>query len=374
MHIKGTSVFTESDGLVKRDFYIQNDRLAEDSDDGCVIEADNLIAVPGLIDIHFHGAVGCDTCDASENSLHKICKYEAASGILAVCPATMTYKEDYLSKIMETVSDFTSADGEADLVGINMEGPFINGNKAGAQNREYIMLPDANVFRDLQRKSGNRIKLLDVAPELPGAMEMISELKNEVKISIAHTEADYDTAVNAFKAGASHITHLYNAMNGISHRAPGPVIASLENKAETELICDGVHVDPAVIRFTFNLFDDDKLILISDSMRACGLPDGIYDLGGQNVKVSGNKAVLTSDNKTIAGSVTNLYSCMVNAVKFGVKPFKAIKAATLNPAVSIGIDKDYGSLETGRRANILLVDKDWNIRKIIKDGKLIKNS
>ena len=254
----------------------------------------------------------------------------------------------------------------ADLVGINMEGPFISPKKVGAQNPEYVHAADVEMFRRLQKRAGGLIKLVDIAPEEPGALDFIKACHEEVRISIAHTCTDYDTAIAAFEAGATHMTHLY------THRAPGPIIAALEKGAETELITDNIHIHPAVVRFTFNAFGDDHVILIADSMMACGLPDGQYSLGGQAVTVKGRLATLTEQPGTIAGSATCLYDCMKVAVKeMGVPLESAVRAASENPAKSIGIDNDYGSLAAGRYGNVILADKDLSIKAVIQKGTRI---
>ena len=225
---------------------------------------------------------------------------------------------------------------------------------------------------DEQAAVDGLIKLVDVAPEEPGNLDFIRECHNEVRISIAHTCTDYDTAKAAFAAGASHMTHLYNAMPGITHREPGPIIAALEDGAEVELITDNVHIHPAMVRFTFNTFGANRVILIADSMMACGLPDGQYSLGGQAVTVRGPRATLTEQPGTIAGSATCLFDCMKRAVlDMGVPLESAVRAATLNPARSIGIDADYGSLDAGRYGNVVLVDDKLDIVKVIRHGEVI---
>ena len=225
---------------------------------------------------------------------------------------------------------------------------------------------------DEQAAVDGLIKLVDIAPEEPGALEFIAACHDEVRISIAHTCTSYDTANAAFDAGATHMTHLYNAMPGITHRAPGPIIAALEDGAEVELITDNVHIHPAMVRFTFNTFGADRVILIADSMMACGLPDGQYSLGGQAVTVRGPRATLTEQPGTIAGSATCLFDCMKRAVlDMGVPLESAVRAATLNPARSIGIDADYGSLDAGRYGNVVLVDDKLDILKVVRHGEVI---
>ena len=374
MIVRNAKVFTDGCRFVEKDLVIRDGRIvfgATPRADEEIVDAGGAYALPGLVDIHFHGAVGHDFCDADEAGLQAIADFEASKGVLAICPATMTFNEEILNGIMDVAAAHKNGRG-ADLVGINMEGPYISPSKVGAQNPKYVMGADAGMFRRLQARSGGLIKLVDVAPEEPGNLDFIRACHGEVRISIAHTCADYDTAKAAFAAGASHMTHLYNAMPGITHRAPGPIIAALEEGAEVELITDGIHIHPAMVRFTFNTFGDDHVILIADSMMACGLPDGQYSLGGQAVTVKGALATLTEHPGTIAGSATCLYDCMRHAVlDMGVPLASAVRAATLNPARSIGIDADYGSLEPGRWGNVVLADEQLNIQKVIQKGVVL---
>ena len=374
MIVRNAKVFTDGCRFVEKDLVIRDGRIvfgATPRADEEIVDAGGAYALPGLVDIHFHGAVGHDFCDADEAGLQAIADFEASKGVLAICPATMTFNEEILNGIMDVAAAHKNGRG-ADLVGINMEGPYISPSKVGAQNPKYVMGADAGMFRRLQDRSGGLIKLVDVAPEEPGNLNFIRACHGEARISIAHTCADYDTAKAAFAAGASHMTHLYNAMPGITHRAPGPIIAALEEGAEVELITDGIHIHPAMVRFTFNTFGDDHVILIADSMMACGLPDGQYSLGGQAVTVKGALATLTEHPGTIAGSATCLYDCMRHAVlDMGVPLASAVRAATLNPARSIGIDADYGSLEPGRWGNVVLADEQLNIQKVIQKGVVL---
>ena len=375
MIIKNAKVYTPDHRFAVQDLAIRGGRVAAGSpapEPGEeVLDAGGLYALPGLVDIHFHGAVGHDFCDADPEGLQAIADFEASKGVLAICPATMTFSEEILNGIAD-VARAHKNDRGADLVGINMEGPFISPKKVGAQNPKYVMRADAAMFRRLQARSGGLFKLVDLAPEEPGALDFIRECGDEVRISIAHTCTDYDTAKAAFAAGAKHMTHLYNAMPGITHRAPGPIIAALEDGATVELITDGVHIHPAVVRFTFRVFGDDHVVLIADSMEAAGLPDGQYSLGGQAVTVRGPRATLTEHPDTIAGSATCLYDCMRTAVlQMDVPLVSAVRAATENPARCIGIDRDYGSLAEGRWGNVVLADAGLNIRTVIKKGEVL---
>lgn len=336
-----------------------------------VLDAEGGYVIPGLVDIHFHACVGYDFCDGTTEAIQKMAEYELQNGIMAICPASMTFSEEQLTEIFKTAAEYKGKTG-ADLVGINMEGPFISEAKKGAQNGEYIQKPDAEMFRRLQKAAGGLIKLVDIAPEVDGAMDCIRELSKEVRISVAHTAADYETAKKAFENGASHVTHLYNGMIPFSHREPGVLGAAMDAKdAMVEIICDGIHSHPATVRMTFSLFGDDRIVMISDSMMACGLEDGEYSLGGQAVTVRGNLATLT-EGGNIAGSVTNLMNCIRTAVKqMGIPLESALKCATINPAKAIGIEDEYGSLSSGKKANIVILDCDLNIKHIIKDGERI---
>ena len=374
MIIKNAMVYTPQHVFAKGDIVIRGGRIAFGAApqlDEEIIDAEGLYALPGLLDLHFHGAVGHDFCDASEEAIQALADFEASKGVLAICPATMTYSEEILGGIMDAAAAHKNGRG-ADLVGINMEGPFISPDKIGAQNPKYLHKADVDMFRRLQERAGGLIKLVDMAPEEDGALDFIARCRGEVRISIAHTCTDYETAKRAFAAGASHMTHLYNAMPGITHREPGPIIAALEDHAEVELITDGVHIHPAMVRFTFNTFGADRVVLIADSMMACGLPDGQYSLGGQAVTVKGPRATLTEHPGVIAGSATCLYDCMRRAVlDMGVPLESAVRAASENPARSIGVDSDYGSLAAGRYGNVILADRELNIQKVIQKGQVI---
>ena len=228
------------------------------------------------------------------------------------------------------------------------------------------------MFERLQEAAGGLFKLVDLAPEEEGAMEFIRAEKGKVVLSIAHTTADYETAKTAIEAGVTHMTHLYNAMNPIKHRAPGPIIAAADDEyCEAELICDNVHIHPAIVRNTFKMFGEDRVIFISDTMEAAGLEDGMYELGGQPVIVKGNRATL--EDGTIAGSNTNLMKCMRTAVKqMGIPLEKAVKCAAVNPAKSIGIYDKYGSITPGKVANAVLLDQETlEIKGVILKGQML---
>ena len=330
--------------------------------DAQIIDAENLYIIPGLTDIHFHGCNGHDFCEGTPEAFRAISDYETRHGITTLCPATMTLPEERLSHIMKAAKSFGFA-------GVYLEGPFISPAKIGAQNPAYIVRPSADMLRRLQEDSGGLIKIAVVAPEVEGGLAFVEEASKFVRVSIAHTVCDYDTAREAFRLGARQMTHLYNAMNPINHRAPGPIIAAVEDeRVSVELICDGVHIHPAVVRNTLRMFGADRVIFISDSMEATGMPDGDYELGGQRVIKRGNVATL-SDGRTIAGSVTNLMDCMRTAVqKMGVPLEAAVKCAAINPARAIGLD---ANIQAGRRADLVALDENLNVIFVMNGGELL---
>lgn len=371
MKIVNAKVYTEEGIFRVQDVYTDGEKIARQSTDDMTIDGTGCYLIPGLTDIHFHGCVGHDFCDGTHESIEAMAVYEASQGITTIVPATMTLARETLKRICETAGSYSGEKG-AVLCGINMEGPFIAMARKGAQNGAYVHEPDAEMFRELNAASGNMVKLLAIAPEVPGAMECIRELKDEVVLSAAHTTADYEQAAEAFENGVHHVTHLYNAMAGISHRAPGVVGAAADNESvEAELICDGIHIHPVTVRQTFKMFGDDRIILISDSMEATGMPDGEYALGGQKVIKKGNLAVL--EDGTIAGSATNLMDCVRTAVlKMQIPLESAVKCAAVNSAKSVGIYDQYGSITVGKTANmVLLKEEDLSTVQVILKGKAI---
>ena len=372
MIIKDANIFTQDNRFVKGSVVVENGRfvsIAEQPEHAEeVIEAKGLYMIPGLVDIHFHGCMGADMCDGTKEALDVITQYEASVGVTSVCPATMTIPKDELSAVMKNAGAY-AYHGGAHLVGINMEGPFISPAKKGAQAAENIMHCDYEYFNQLQDAAGGLIKLVDIAPEEAGAMEFIDKVKGTVVVSLAHTASDYDTAMEAIAHGASHATHLYNAMPPLNHRNPGVIGAVRDSDScHVELICDGVHIHPSVIRATFAMFGAQRMILISDSMRATGLDDGEYTLGGQPVTVKGNLATL--HDGTIAGSATNLMDCMRFAVKHAGLPLEtAVMCATANPAKEIGIFDEVGSIAVGKKADFVLLDQDLKLAGVYIDGK-----
>lgn len=342
-----------------------------------VIDGKGNYAIPGLIDLHFHGCKGDDFCDGKKDALGRIAEYEASVGVTAIAPATMTLPVEELEHILQVAAEYkkeTRDCHKADLLGINMEGPFISHVKKGAQDEKNILPCNVEICDRFLKASEGLVKFIGVAPEeSSNAIEFIIEVSSRVNVSLAHTNADYETAMAACKAGVNHAVHLYNAMPAFSHRAPGVVGAVFDSKdVMAEIICDGIHIHPSVVRATFQMMGADRMILISDSMRATGMPDGQYTLGGLDVKVVGRLATLVSDG-AIAGSATNLMDCMRTVVKkMGIPLETAVACATINPAKSLGVEEEYGSIEKGKKADIVLLDSNLELTAVIKDGVKIK--
>ena len=371
MRITGGQVFDLHEGFVRRDVCFDGRLLSGSSADGKTYDASGCYVIPGLTDVHFHGCMGKDFSDADPEGLEIMAKYELSQGVTQICPAGMTLLEDQLTRVCQVAAAHRDANKPgAELSGINLEGPFLSMAKKGAQNGDWLHAPDVDMFRRLMAASKGLVKLVSVAPEEPGAMEFIEAVEGEVTVSIAHTTADYDTAMEAFRLGARQVTHLFNAMPPFSHRAPGVVGAALDTPlCNVELICDGVHIHPAVVRAVFKMFGPKRVILISDTMRAAGMSDGDYTLGGQAVTVKGKLATLADG--TIAGSVTDLMSCMRTAVSFGIPLEDAVWAAAVNPARAIGIFSRMGSLEPGKRANVVVLDQNLELKDVFFRGELV---
>ncbi|MCD8020538.1 MAG: N-acetylglucosamine-6-phosphate deacetylase [Clostridiales bacterium] len=390
MVIRNVKVYTENRDFKDGEIAIQNGVFTEIVTDGRkilpvgngegekdgaeVIDGNGCYAIPGLIDLHFHGCMGYDFCDGTREALENIAKYEASVGVTAIAPATMTLPVEELENILRNAAEYVKNPGQgADLIGVNMEGPFISPVKKGAQDERNILPCDEEICESFLRASEGLVKFIGIAPEeSENATAFIRAMKQKMDISIAHTNADYDTAKAAFEAGANHAVHLYNAMPAFTHRAPGVVGAAMDSPhVMCEIICDGVHIHPSAVRAAFKMMGAERMILISDSMRATGMPDGQYTLGGLDVKVVGNRATLVSDG-ALAGSATNLMDCMRTAVKQMDIPLEtAIACATMNPAKSLHVYDRYGSISVGKKADVVLLDRQLELKTVIKNGKAI---
>ena len=374
MNYKNANIYTEQFRFECGAFSVENGRfcrvLGEAAEDA--VDLQGAYVLPGLIDVHTHGNSGADFSDGNAAGVEKMARCLAKNGVTSFAPASMTLPYETLEKAFASARAFVDArpSDAAALRGIQMEGPFFSEKKKGAQNGAYLRNPDFEAFKALQDGCGGLVRIVDVAPELPGAEEFIRKAKALCTVSIAHTDADYDAARRGIAAGVTHLTHLYNAMPAIHHRKPGVIAAAAE--AETvsaELISDGQHVHPASVRLAFRIFGASRMVLISDSLRCCGMPDGEYELGGQQVFLQGGVARLADG--TIAGSATNLFDCMRRAVSFGIPREDAIRAATYNPARQIGALSEVGSIADGKVADFVLCDAELNRQAVYLAGEKI---
>lgn len=328
------------------------------------LDAEGCYVLPGLVDIHTHGAVGEDFSDGSLSGLQPMAEYYAENGVTSFLATTMTLGEEALTAAMHAIRDFRPQRG-AKCAGVHLEGPFLCYTRRGAQAAEYLHKPNAELLARLNDAVGGRIKLVTVACEEEGAIEFIQTASKSCTVSLGHTEADYDTARRAFEAGAAHVTHLYNCMPPLHHRCPGVIGAALDAGVSVELICDGLHIHPAVVRATYAMFGD-RCCFVSDSLRCAGMPDGDYELGGQKIRKRGGKATLFG-SATLAGASVSLLDCLRNAVRFGIPPEDAAYAASTAPAAAVGLT-DVGAIEPGRCADLIVLDGDFNLKAVFIDG------
>ena len=374
MLYKNAMVFTGEGRFVPGSFRVEDGRFQEvldvvPSEEG--VDLGGSLVIPGLVDLHTHGCAGADFSDGDPEGLRAMGEYSARHGITAFAPTSMTLPYEALEKAFATAAAYCQQPPAAGarLLGIHMEGPYLSEKKKGAQNAAWLRLPDLEGFRALYEGCGGRIRIVDVAAETEGAEEFIREASRLCRVSIAHTDADYDTACLAFGAGASHLTHLYNAMPSIHHRKPGVIGAASERETVTaELISDGIHVHPSAVRMAFRLFPG-RICLVSDSIRCCGMPEGTYTLGGQTLRLLGRCASL--EDGTIAGSATDLYDCMCLAMSFGIPREEAVLAATLLPARVLGREAEIGSVEVGKLADFVVCDASFRRKAVFLGGKRI---
>ena len=331
-----------------------------------------LILIPGFIDLHVHGAMGADTSDGDIESLKKISSYLASKGVTSFCPTTMMIPKEDVIRVLLAADHFRREEPEgASMIGVRLEGPFLSMEKCGIQNTEYALLPSTDFVKEiLDGFPEDLISIIDIAPELPGAGAFVSEMKERYVLSAAHTASTYACCKEAIGAGIRHATHLFNAMNPLSHHEPGSVGALLEDAGVTcELICDGMHVHPAVLKITLAVLGSDRAVVVSDAMRAAGMPDGDYDLGGKTVHVTSGRTDL-GDGR-LAGSTTDIHAEFLNLLRLGIPLETALKACTLNPAKVVHMESDTGSVEVGKYADLVAIDNEYNVRKVWVKGKLV---
>ncbi|MDD5013791.1 MAG: N-acetylglucosamine-6-phosphate deacetylase [Atribacterota bacterium] len=338
-----------------------------------VIEGKDKFITPGYIDIHVHGGGGSDVMDGDYEAINQIAIAHSRFGTTSFLPTTMTMSKDKIIRSLRSICEAVKkGTAGAEILGIHMEGPYINPEKKGAQKEEDIKKVSLEEFLEFNQASGNLIRLVTIAPEMPGAIDFIRWLHQQgIIVSVGHSNATYKQVQEGIQAGLSHVTHIFNAMRGLHHREPGVVGVALSSpKLIVEMIADGIHLHPMVLKMLTQIKESEKLVLITDAMRAAGIKDGNYDLGGQEVTVSKRQARLKDG--TLAGSVLTMEKAVKNMVnRVGVQLPKAIQMASFNPAKSIGIDDKKGSLEPGKDADIVILNKNLETELTMVAGKVV---
>lgn len=373
---KNSWIITE-DGKIKGNLIIDNGvikSLGDESADDLMELDDNLIVIPGFIDEHIHGAAGSDAMDGTIEDLKKIANALASEGTTGFLATTMTQSPENITKALKAVKEYRESNFEegAEVLGVHLEGPFIAKEHIGAQPLEYVAEPKVETFKKYEEASGNNIKIVTLAPEVEGALDLVKYLKSRnIVASVGHTGAKYEDVRKAIEGGASNATHTYNAMKGIHHREVGTVGATfLFDELNAEIICDGIHVSAPAIKLLYKNKPHHKFTLITDAMRAKHMPDGDYELGGQPVIVKNNEARL--HDGTLAGSVLKMNLAVKNVMKFLDLPLEeVVKYATINPARNLHVDDVMGSIKVGKYANLVVVDQDMNVHMTIRNGKVI---
>jgi len=338
-----------------------------------VIEGKDKYIVPGYIDIHVHGGGGSDVMDGDYEAINQIAIAHSHFGTTSFLPTTMTMSKDKIIRSLRSICGAVKkGTAGAEILGIHMEGPYINPEKKGAQKEDEIKKISIEEFLEFNQASGNLIRLVTIAPEMPGAIDFIRWLHQQgIIVSVGHSNATYQQVQEGIQAGLSHVTHIFNAMRGLHHREPGVVGAALSSpKLIVEMIADGIHLHPIVLKMLTQIKENKKLVLITDAMRAAGMPEGVYELGGQEVTVDKGQARLKDG--TLAGSMLTMDKAVKNLVtKVGIQLPKAIQMASYNPAKSIGINGKKGSLEPGKDADIVILNKNLETELTIVAGKIV---
>ncbi len=373
MLIKNGTIFVDG-AFIKSDMKVSDgviteiaENISEKNEE--VLDCSGKRIVPGMVDVHTHGCIGYDFTISSQEEIQEMLDFYAKIGTTSVLATVMTGPKDVLEGAMTRISAWAQKEGTScKIEGIHMEGPFFASAKKGAHDEHCLLNPDIEFFKELQSLCNGIIRLVAIDPDLEGSEEFIKEFKDQLTISLGHSACNYDTAMRAFGWGASHVTHLFNAMLPMNHREPGLIGAFSDAEAQAEIICDGFHIHPSAIRLMFDA-NPGKMMLISDTISAMGLPDGDYLSGGLDVKVVNGEARLESG--TIAGATKSLYQGVQNAIAFGIQPEVAILSATERPAKSVGIESKCGKIQVGRKADFLIVDNEYNLELVYVSGNLV---
>ena len=371
MILKNATILNKSFEFEKTDLVIEKGKFAAiGKTDAEGIDLEGKYIVPGLIEIHTHGAVGYGFPSTAPEATEKVAEFMLKNGVTAYAPGICSAEFDIMLESCKHVKTYAdSGEKYAKIAGVQLEGPYLSPNNHGGMRPEDLRRPDVDEFNMMNELTGGRIKLIALAPEIDGAFEFIEEMHDKVKISIAHTKASYETAKKAIELGVCHMTHTFNAMPSYMHRDPGVLGAAFESDIMCECISDGIHLHPITVNILYKIVGEDRLVLISDSMNATGLPEGVHRVsGGREVTVKDGKVTLPDG--TIAGGTATLLHCVRQAIRFGIPAEKAFKCATLNPAKVMGIDDVVGSITEGKCADFLILNHDLSLCNVYKDGNL----
>ena len=376
MQITGGWVYDPEEGFAERTVCTDGEKIARSSGDAQNLDASGCYVLPLLIDLHIHGYAGADVGSAEPAELERMARALLMQGVGAFCPTTMTLPEARLAAVCRCTAVYCKERHPgAQAAGVHLEGPFLARERRGSHDEALLQNPDPELLRRLQKAGEGVVRLMTLAPELPGALPLIQmAVKQGVRVSLGHTQADYDTAQAALRAGAAQCTHLLNAMTPFGHRAPGVMGAAFDvPDTMVELICDGIHVHPAMVRAIFRLFGPERVLLVSDALPAAGMPEGTYCLGSQEIMVHHGRAVLSGKPETLAGSVCGLMECLRRAVSFGIPLADAVRAASWNPACALGLETRMGSLRPGQEAGAVLLERETlEIRAVVAHGCMVE--
>ncbi|MGO3496275.1 MAG: N-acetylglucosamine-6-phosphate deacetylase [Staphylococcus equorum] len=380
--IENGRIYTEEE-IIERGYIIVKEDKITDVGKGdyegalTTYDAQGQHVLPGFIDIHMHGGYGEDAMDASCDGLKHLAESLLSEGTTSFLATTMTQSDENITKALENIIEYQKQQNvlkAADIVGIHLEGPFISEHKVGAQNPAYVQRPSIEKVQQFQKTANNQIKVITFAPEVEGAHETLEALHDQIRFSIGHTVATFDETNEAVARGAKHVTHLYNAGTPFEHREPGVFGAAWTNDSlSTELIVDGIHSHPTAIQIAYKQKGNTRFFLITDAMRAKGMPDGEYDLGGQNVIVKGSEARLASG--ALAGSILKMNEGLKNLIQYtGDSLDNLWRVTSLNQAIALNIESQKGSLKVGKDADIVIVDDEITVQTTIKAGEIHKFS
>ena len=376
MQITGGWVYDPEEGFAERTVCTDGEKIARSSGDAQNLDASGCYVLPLLIDLHIHGYAGVDVGSAEPTELERMARALLMQGVGAFCPTTMTLPEARLAAVCRCTAVYCKEQHPgAQAAGVHLEGPFLARERRGSHDEALLQNPDPELLRRLQKAGEGVVRLMTLAPELPGALPLIQmAVKQGVRVSLGHTQADYDTAQAALRAGAAQCTHLLNAMTPFGHRAPGVMGAAFDvPDTMVELICDGIHVHPAMVRAIFRLFGPERVLLVSDALPAAGMPEGTYRLGSQEITVHHGRAMLSGKPETLAGSVCSLMECLRRAVSFGIPLADAVRAASWNPACALGLETRMGSLRPGQEAGAVLLERETlEIRAVVARGCMVE--